>query len=59
MHKMWQKLRPWTFDTVHSLFFVTTVRDPTVKKMVLASMQLQARYMEHENHALMDERWDD
>lgn len=54
---MWKRLRPWDFTALYSLFAHTTVRDPHVKKMVLDSMQRQARHQENDGHALLQEEW--
>lgn len=59
MHEMWKRLKPWDFKSLYSLFYVTTVRDLDVKKMVLDSMQRQARHQENANYPLLKEIWPD
>ncbi|KAF7196741.1 hypothetical protein HII31_02111 [Pseudocercospora fuligena] len=58
MHSMWKRLSKWDFHTLHSLFYGAHVRHPHVKRFVLESMQLQARYEEHEDHAIIAESCD-
>jgi hypothetical protein len=57
MHQMWKRLKPWDFKSLYSLFYVTVVRDPTVKKVVLDSMQRQAQHQENADHPLLKEVW--
>ncbi|OAA70421.1 metallo-beta-lactamase family protein [Cordyceps fumosorosea ARSEF 2679] len=57
MLEMWKRLESWEFESLFSLFYRTTVRDPDVKSMVLDSMQRQARHQENNSHPLLDERW--
>jgi len=53
---MWNRLRPWDFTAVYSLFFRTTVREPNVKDLILESMQRQAKYQENDGHPLLEEK---
>ncbi|RBR25697.1 uncharacterized protein FIESC28_01660 [Fusarium coffeatum] len=56
MHLMWNRLRPWHFTAVYSLFFRTTVREPNVKDLILESMQRQAKHQENTGHPLLEEQ---
>lgn len=58
MHAMWKRLRPWNFTSLYSLFYITVVRDPNVKQMVLDSMFRQAKHQENDGHPLLTETWD-
>ncbi|CAI6091872.1 unnamed protein product [Clonostachys chloroleuca] len=56
MHTMWKRLRVWEFTAVYSLFFTTTVRGDNVKRLMLDSMQRQARHQENFGHPLLQEQ---
>ena len=56
---MWERLKPFDFYSVHSLFFGRDVRDSRIKGEVLEDMKRQATFQGYEDHAIFRERWDD
>ena len=56
---MWERLRPFEFHSVHSLFIGRDIRDPRVKGEMLDGMKMQARFEGYEDHAILREEWDD
>jgi len=57
LHKMWQAIRPYGFESTHGAFVGQDVRDKKVKGRVLESMKIQTRAMGWEDHALLKESW--
>lgn len=56
---MGERLKPFQFHSVHSLFIGRDIRDPRVKGEVLDNMKMQARFEGYENHAIFNEKWND
>ena len=56
--KMWQALKPFHFEQTHGAFMGQDVIDPNVKKRILESMQIQAKYSTgSDKHELFKETW--
>ncbi|GAB1732853.1 hypothetical protein NU195Hw_g2656t1 [Hortaea werneckii] len=55
LHKMWQSIKPYNFNSTHGAFVGHEVRDPNVKKRVLESMKIQTRAMGWQDHPLLQE----
>ncbi|KAI6874937.1 hypothetical protein D0864_05462 [Hortaea werneckii] len=55
LHKMWQSIKPYNFNSTHGAFVGHEVRDPKVKKRVLESMKIQTRAMGWQDHPLLQE----
>lgn len=56
LHKMWQAIKPYDFDSTHGAFAGQEVRDKRVKFRVLESMKIQTKAMGWPDHALISER---
>ena len=54
---MWERLEPFEFSAVHSLFVGRDVRDARIKGAVLEDMKLQARFQGHEDHPIFELTW--
>lgn len=55
MQTMWKRIKPWDFTSLYSLLYITTVRDPNVKGMLLECMKRQALHQENTTHAILSE----
>ncbi|PNY29216.1 Uncharacterized protein YmaE [Tolypocladium capitatum] len=53
--RMWAILKAYGFEATHGAFLGMDIEDGLVKQRVLESMQIQTRYMGHEQHAFMRE----
>lgn len=53
--RMWAVLKRYHFRATHGAFLGTEIEDAGVKKKVLQSMQIQARYMGYTGHGIMAE----
>ena len=61
LQAMWERLEPYDFNAVHSLFVGRDVRDARIKGEVLDDVKRQARaegYTE-EDHTIFKLKWDD
>lgn len=58
---MWERLEPYEFNAVHSLFIGRDVRDPRIKGEVLDDMKRQARFEGYgdDDHPIFQLKWDD
>lgn len=58
---MWERLEPFDFHSVHSLFVGRDVRDPRIKGEVLEDMKRQARFEGYgeNDHSIFQLEWDD
>lgn len=59
LHKMWQAVRPYEFESTHGAFVGQEVRDKNVKGRVLESMKIQTKGMgwEQIGHPILEESW--
>ncbi|KAK4890577.1 hypothetical protein LTR27_010739 [Elasticomyces elasticus] len=55
LHKMWEAIKPYEFDSTHGAFVGQEVRDGKVKSRVLESMKIQTKAMGWGEHALLAE----
>lgn len=58
LHTMWNRLKPFEFNAVHSLFVGRDVRGSNVKGEVLKDMKMQVVFAGHEKHPLLHEEWE-
>jgi len=54
---MWQRIRPFEFESTHGAFVGQEVRDRKVKGRVLESMKIQTKAMGWSEHAILEEIW--
>ncbi|KAK5116809.1 hypothetical protein LTR85_009069 [Meristemomyces frigidus] len=57
LHKMWQAIKPFEFESTHGAFVGQEVRAKEVKGRVLESMKIQTKDMGWEEHAVLKESW--
>jgi len=55
LHQMWQRIKPFEFESTHGAFVGQEVRDPKVKSRVLESMKIQTKAMGWHGHAILKE----
>lgn len=56
--KMWQAIKPWSFNTTHGAFVGMDVRDAALKSRVLESMKIQVKGEGWEKHEILEEKVD-
>lgn len=54
--RMWNILKNYEFKSTHGAFLRMDIEDNGVKRRVLDSMQIQAKFMGYETHAIMSEK---
>ena len=52
--KIWEAIEPLDFDTTHGAFVGMDVRDESLKRRMLESMQIQTRGEGWERHEILD-----
>ncbi|KAK5124148.1 hypothetical protein LTR85_001851 [Meristemomyces frigidus] len=57
LHKMWQAIKPFEFESTHGAFVGQEVRAKEVKRRVLESMKIQTKAMGWDEHAVLEESW--
>ena len=58
LQTMWDRLKPYDFRSVHSLFVGRDIRGLNIKAEVLDNMKLQAQFQGYEKHPIFEEEWD-
>ena len=54
---MWQRIKPFDWESTHGAFVGQEVRDPMAKGRVLESMKIQTKAMGWNDHAILKEKW--
>ena len=54
--KIWQAIKPFTFDTTHGAFAGMDVSDSGLKGRLLESMKIQVKGEGWKEHEILDER---
>ncbi|TKA28217.1 hypothetical protein B0A50_04189 [Salinomyces thailandicus] len=57
LHKMWQAIKPFDFESTHGAFVGQEVRDSSAKGRVLTSMKIQTMAMGWNEHGVLQEDW--